>query len=138
MKMYELWHRRLNVRDETGFTLAELLVVILILGILTSISIGIFLNQRRKAWDTAIKADLRDASTAQEAYFTDYSRYAADVAGLQSEGFKFSNAASYPNDAPTMTITLAPNSMSYCLAATSKSGQNWYLGSETTLGTVAC
>ena len=42
---------------ERGFTLIEVLVVMLIVGMLAAISIPVFLNQRTKAHETAAKSD---------------------------------------------------------------------------------
>jgi prepilin-type N-terminal cleavage/methylation domain-containing protein len=42
---------RRRLADESGFTLVELLVVMVIIGILASIGIAAFLNQRSKAQD---------------------------------------------------------------------------------------
>ena len=72
------------VRQEAGFSLIELLVVILIIGILAAIAIPAFLNQRGKAYDASAKSQVRTAQTAIEAYVTDHSgSYAgATPAGL--------------------------------------------------------
>ena len=50
--------------NNEGFTLIELLVVIIIIGILAAIAIPVFLNQRQKGYDAAVKSDLRNMATA--------------------------------------------------------------------------
>lgn len=56
-------------RDEGGFTLIEILVVILIIGILASIAIPVFLNQRQEANDAAAVSEATNISKAIETYF---------------------------------------------------------------------
>ena len=59
-------------RTRKGFTLIELLIVVVIIGILAAIAIPKFANTKEKAYVAAMKSDLRNLVTAQEAYFSDY------------------------------------------------------------------
>ena len=56
-----------GMQDESGFSLIELVVVILIVGLLAAIAIPTFLSQASKANDAAAKAQARTAQTAAEA-----------------------------------------------------------------------
>ncbi len=64
--------RQRMAQDESGFTLVELLVVMLILGLLAAIAIPAFFNQRDKARDAEAKSAVRTAQTAMETYATDH------------------------------------------------------------------
>lgn len=63
-------------RDSGGFTLVELLIVVVIIGILAAIAIPQFASSKGSALDAAAKSDLRNAMTAQEAYFAEADTYA--------------------------------------------------------------
>ena len=65
------------MRKENGFTLIELLVVVAIIGILAAIAIPQFQAYRERGYDAGAKSDLRNAATAEEAYFIDNDSYAS-------------------------------------------------------------
>lgn len=56
---------------EDGFSLVELLVVIVIIGILSAIAVGAFMNQRKKAEDAALKSDLSTIAKDYTAWTVD-------------------------------------------------------------------
>ena len=81
-------------RTDSGFTLVEMLVVVVIIGILAAIAVPRFMEQRRQAVDSSIKSDLANIGKAQTSYVMDtsgnYLRGTADLESLSEEGAAFS------------------------------------------------
>jgi type IV pilus assembly protein PilE len=102
-------------KDERGFTLVELLTVLVILGVLVLLGYTALQRYHDRAADAAAKAGLRQAVPAAEAYYADNRTYTAmDNAGL----------ALYDSGvASTLTVVSADDS-SYCLSHTVR-GRIW-------------
>ncbi|MFC1895552.1 type IV pilin protein [Thermodesulfobacteriota bacterium] len=88
--------QKLRRTNEKGFTLIELMIVIAIIGILAAIAIPNFISYRQRGYNAASNADIKNAYTAAQAYYTDYPNAVVTNAILSdSAGFK-----------PTVNVTL--------------------------------
>jgi type IV pilus assembly protein PilA len=121
--------RRDGKAGDAGFSMIELLVVIIIIGILAAIAIPVFLKQRQKGYDAAVKSDLVNAANAEESYVIDFSGYTDSVANLKSaETFKFSGPSNYSTAGANLTI-VSNGVQGYCMTAVSASGNTFFYDS---------
>lgn len=74
-------------RNEKGFTLIELMIVIAIIGILAAIAIPQFSNYKKRAANSAAMSDAKNLATAEEVYYTDNNKYTNATADLADAGF---------------------------------------------------
>jgi type IV pilus assembly protein PilA len=116
------------VRDERGFTLIELVVVILIVGLLVVIALPTFLGARTNAYDRAAQADVRNAFAAEKAYYTDTVTYTTNPATMTAIEAAITYVA---GDTPAVThivyLSFDPIPNTIYVSALSQSGTCWYL-----------
>jgi type IV pilus assembly protein PilA len=67
-----------------GFTLIELLIVVVIIGILAAVAIPKFAQTKAKAYEAAMKSDIKNAMTSAESFFSDNNTYVGLPAGTTS------------------------------------------------------
>ena len=70
---------------QAGFTLIELLIVVVIIGILATNAIPKFAATKEKAYVAAMKSDLRNLVTVEEAYLAEHSTYTTSLTDVGLE-----------------------------------------------------
>lgn len=100
-------------KSRSGFTIVELLIVIVIIAVLATISIVAYRGIQKRATEAGIQSDLRQAATFLEQQYLDTSSYPTDTGTI-------------PKSADT-SYQIFVSGNSYCLTATtSKSGASPY------------
>jgi type IV pilus assembly protein PilA len=117
-----------RVRDERGFTIIELMIVVLIIGVLVTIALPTFLGTRIRAYDAAAQSDIRNAFAAEKAYYSDNATYTTDPATMTA----IEAAITYlDGDTPLVTdvvyLDLDAIPKTIYVSALSESGTCYYL-----------
>jgi prepilin-type N-terminal cleavage/methylation domain-containing protein len=108
----------MQVRGRQGFTLTELLIVIVIISILAAIALPRFAATKDKAKLASVRTDLRNIMTAQESYYYDHTTYTSALSATifqPSQGNTVvitGTAASFTATATNASISVNPKSCS--------------------------
>ena len=111
---------KLTNKDEKGFTLIELMIVIAIIGILAAIAIPQFSAYRTRSYNSAAQADLRNAATAQEAYYVDNQEYCQTMGTIVGGTYGLYTSAN-------VHMSMAASATAYEMSAYHSSGDKTYV-----------
>ena len=96
--------------SDGGFSLIELLVVVIIIGILSAIAVPMFLKQKERAADSAMVSDVRNAISEIETYYTVNYAYPESLDDL-GEDFALN-----PSEGNTFTYSVADDDqVGFCI-----------------------
>lgn len=126
-------------KPEGGFTLVELMVVVMIIAILMAIAIPTFLNSRKRAQDSAAKSNVRNALAAAQSVFSKTQVYPATatmVTDLAAEEpsltFVAGGTGGTASDDPKKVSVYTDGATTAVVSAQSKSGKCFSLKNAVT------
>jgi prepilin-type N-terminal cleavage/methylation domain-containing protein len=127
--------RRSIGTSDDGFTLVELLLIIVIVGILAAIAIPVLLSQRNKATEASMKSDLRTVANQMETYFVDHHVYPAVPASQGSVLIDGKPVRLSGRNSAEVTPAVVGGLPSFCVAVTNPdvgggdADSGWYFDS---------
>lgn len=121
----------MHKRFFAGFTIVELMLVIVVIGILAGITIVAYNGVQSKGDDAAVQDNLVKITDQYNTFYTDNGAYPPADSSLSGAGVKV-NRASYDNTTTSgaMLYCLSSTGQDYVLLARSKSGHAYYVVSD--------
>ncbi len=129
--------------EDRGFTMIELLVVVVIIGVLVAIAVPVYLNYRKGAANKSAASDVRGAITAIEQFYTENGN-AYPAGATSTKGTPLTLKAATGSTGTDQTITVSPGnilgftstSASYRICAVNEDGGQVYVYNSTAGGSV--
>jgi prepilin-type N-terminal cleavage/methylation domain-containing protein len=111
-----------NLRNRQGFTLIELMIVVVIIGILAAIAIPKFSNASARSKEKEAEIILKQIYTMQETYRSERGTWAEDVTALAEVGFENPEEEAVKNY--TWAGAVGPTPADNCLVAIGEPHRN--------------
>jgi prepilin-type N-terminal cleavage/methylation domain-containing protein len=123
------------LQSRAGFSLIELLIVIAIIGIITTIAVPLLLSTRRAALDEKARQSVRVVMSAQQAYMLRYSQYGefSDLT-LDAPPFldsRFVDGGADLGNGILVSVSTQNDGQSFTVEALNPQGSHDYSGDET-------
>jgi len=122
-------------KKQSGFTIVELLIVIVVIGILAAIVITTFTGVQKKGRDADRKSDINSMYSQVEVYFAENGKYPT-LADMNSSTFRTASLKGLSDDALTdpkgsgATLVSAPAANSYSYEVTPAGCDNTTTGGD--------
>ena len=124
---------RRSPASDAGFSLIELMVVVLIIAILLAIAVPTFLGARSRAQNRAAQSNLRTGLTAEKTLYTDSQAY-QDATTMATAESSLSYVTTTPTAGKQLEVAPSEGGASVCLIAQSASGNFYGLFEEAYTG----
>jgi prepilin-type N-terminal cleavage/methylation domain-containing protein len=118
--MYSLGGHPITSKARSGFTIVELLIVIVVIAILAAITIVAYRGIQNRANNTVVQSELKSFGTKLEQYYIDNGRPPESVAELNTLGFPFATG-SYQ-----VVIYCADGQNNFGISGRSAANNGWY------------
>jgi prepilin-type N-terminal cleavage/methylation domain-containing protein len=127
-------------KKDEGFSLIELLVTVIIVGILAAVAIPIYIGVQNSAKDSAVKTDLTNIKTAVVTYYGgDNSKAQPTLDSATLGDFGFTQSAEYATSGtPAFETGLNWATVGFCIEATSVTGAAFHVSTNTGVSDGAC
>jgi prepilin-type N-terminal cleavage/methylation domain-containing protein len=120
----------------SGFTLVELLIVIVVIAILATISVVAYNGIQNRSYDTAVKNDLSRNARNAELFKVDNSKYPngySNLTGMKTVGYGMvASQGAYHTGSNNHVFCYEADGAEFAIIARSKSGKVWYVSNSQT------